>query len=152
MIWAPQKIQELEATLYSALQQEPGRRASEALSEGQREDLRAAVEKLRRQILRQSRESDSQVLRERMELLQQAQQVRGRRLAPGASCPRPASEPSGGPLGVPGTSDGQLTAKRVSPGPRQVFSRMSSQHSRCIVRKGGRWAQDIGFNPAAHPC
>ncbi|XP_021533280.1 janus kinase and microtubule-interacting protein 1 isoform X2 [Neomonachus schauinslandi] len=68
------KIQELEATLYSALQQEPGRRASEALSEGQREDLRAAVEKLRRQILRQSRESDSQVLRERMELLQQAQQ------------------------------------------------------------------------------
>ncbi|XP_073747510.1 janus kinase and microtubule-interacting protein 1 isoform X6 [Callorhinus ursinus] len=68
------KIQELEATLYNALQQEPGRRASEALSEGQREDLRAAVEKLRRQILRQSRESDSQVLRERMELLQQAQQ------------------------------------------------------------------------------
>ncbi|XP_030896631.1 uncharacterized protein LOC102737312, partial [Leptonychotes weddellii] len=73
------KIQELEATLYSALQQEPGRRASEALSEGQREDLRAAVEKLRRQILRQSRESDSQVLRERMELLQQAQQTRAER-------------------------------------------------------------------------
>ncbi|XP_022361729.1 janus kinase and microtubule-interacting protein 1 isoform X2 [Enhydra lutris kenyoni] len=68
------KIQELEATLYNALQQEPGRRASEALSEGQREDLQAAVEKVRRQILRQSRESDSQVLRERMELLQQAQQ------------------------------------------------------------------------------
>ncbi|XDB54931.1 hypothetical protein AB1E18_008398 [Capra hircus] len=35
----------------------------------------AAVEKLRRQILRQSREFDSQILRERMELLQQAQQV-----------------------------------------------------------------------------
>nr|XP_030719701.1 janus kinase and microtubule-interacting protein 2-like [Globicephala melas] len=68
------KIQELEATLYDALQQEPGRRASEALSEGQREDLQAAVEKLRRQILRQSREFDSQILRERMELLQQAQQ------------------------------------------------------------------------------
>eukprot|EP00071_Canis_lupus_P039354 XP_022272911.1 janus kinase and microtubule-interacting protein 1 isoform X2 [Canis lupus familiaris] len=68
------KIQELEATLYNALQQEPGRRASEALSEGQREDLQAAVEKVRRQILRQSREFDSQVLRERMELLQQAQQ------------------------------------------------------------------------------
>ncbi|KAJ1060931.1 hypothetical protein K5549_002218 [Capra hircus] len=31
------KIQELEATLYDALQQEPGRRASEALSEGQRQ-------------------------------------------------------------------------------------------------------------------
>lgn len=70
-MWVAQKIQELEATLYDALQQEPGRRASEALSE----DLQAAVEKLRRQILRQSREFDSQILRERMELLQQAQQA-----------------------------------------------------------------------------
>ncbi|XP_069924137.1 janus kinase and microtubule-interacting protein 1 isoform X6 [Oryctolagus cuniculus] len=70
----PEKIQDLEATLYTALQQEPGRRASEALSPGQREDLQAAVEKVRRQILRQSREFDSQILRERMELLQQAQQ------------------------------------------------------------------------------
>uniref|UniRef100_A0A2K6F2L3 Janus kinase and microtubule interacting protein 1 n=1 Tax=Propithecus coquereli TaxID=379532 RepID=A0A2K6F2L3_PROCO len=68
------KIQDLEATLYTALQQEPGRKAGEALSEGQREDLQAAVEKVRRQILRQSREFDSQILRERMELLQQAQQ------------------------------------------------------------------------------
>ncbi|XP_036121429.1 janus kinase and microtubule-interacting protein 1 isoform X3 [Molossus molossus] len=68
------KIQELEATLYNALQQEPGQKASEALSAGQREALQAAVEKVRRQILRQSREFDSQVLRERMELLQQAQQ------------------------------------------------------------------------------
>ncbi|XP_036184424.1 janus kinase and microtubule-interacting protein 1 isoform X2 [Myotis myotis] len=68
------KIQELEATLYDALQQEPGQKASRALSAGQREDLQAAVEKVRRQILRQSREFDSQVLRERMELLQQAQQ------------------------------------------------------------------------------
>uniref|UniRef100_A0A8D2B683 Janus kinase and microtubule interacting protein 1 n=1 Tax=Sciurus vulgaris TaxID=55149 RepID=A0A8D2B683_SCIVU len=68
------KIQDLEATLYNALQQEPGRRASEALSAGQREDLQAAVEKVRRQILRQSREFDSQVLRERTELLRQAQQ------------------------------------------------------------------------------
>uniref|UniRef100_A0A671E882 Janus kinase and microtubule interacting protein 1 n=1 Tax=Rhinolophus ferrumequinum TaxID=59479 RepID=A0A671E882_RHIFE len=68
------KIQDLEATLYNALQQEPGGKASETLSEGQREDLQAAVEKVRRQILRQSREFDSQILRERMELLQQAQQ------------------------------------------------------------------------------
>uniref|UniRef100_A0A803Y315 Janus kinase and microtubule interacting protein 1 n=1 Tax=Meleagris gallopavo TaxID=9103 RepID=A0A803Y315_MELGA len=67
------KIQELEATLYNALQQDPGRRASESLTEAQREDLRAAVEKVRRQILRQSREFDSQILHERMELLQQAQ-------------------------------------------------------------------------------
>uniref|UniRef100_A0A8C0FHE9 Janus kinase and microtubule interacting protein 1 n=1 Tax=Bubo bubo TaxID=30461 RepID=A0A8C0FHE9_BUBBB len=69
------KIQELEATLYNALQQDPGRWASESLTEAQREDLRAAVEKVRRQILRQSREFDSQILHERMELLQQAQQL-----------------------------------------------------------------------------
>uniref|UniRef100_A0A8C4WL89 Janus kinase and microtubule interacting protein 1 n=1 Tax=Gopherus evgoodei TaxID=1825980 RepID=A0A8C4WL89_9SAUR len=68
------KIQELEATLYNALQQDTGRRASESLNEVQREDLRAAVEKVRRQILRQSREFDSQILHERMELLQQAHQ------------------------------------------------------------------------------
>ncbi|MEE6462543.1 hypothetical protein FKM82_001631 [Ascaphus truei] len=71
---AHMKIQDLEATLYNALQQEPGRRVGECLNETQREDLRAAVEKLRRQILRQSREFDSQILHERMELLQQAQQ------------------------------------------------------------------------------
>ncbi|XP_063779606.1 janus kinase and microtubule-interacting protein 1 isoform X2 [Pseudophryne corroboree] len=65
---------DLEATLYNALQHEPGRRVSECLNEAQREDLRAAVEKLRRQILRQSREFDSQILHERMELLHQAQQ------------------------------------------------------------------------------
>ncbi|KAM6221506.1 janus kinase and microtubule-interacting protein 1 isoform 2-T2 [Rhynchocyon petersi] len=68
------KIQELEATLYEALQQDPGCRVGVMLSEGQREDLQVAVEKVRRQILRQSRECDSQVLRARMELLQQAQQ------------------------------------------------------------------------------
>ncbi|XP_066487844.1 janus kinase and microtubule-interacting protein 1 isoform X1 [Tiliqua scincoides] len=68
------KIQELEATLYNALQQEAGKRVSESLNETQREDLRAAVEKVRRQILRQSREFDSQILHERLELLQQAQQ------------------------------------------------------------------------------
>ncbi|XP_056411096.1 janus kinase and microtubule-interacting protein 1 isoform X9 [Hyla sarda] len=71
---AHMKIQELEATLYNALQHEPGRRVRECLNEAQREDLRAAVEKLRRQILRQSREFDSQILHERMELLHQAQQ------------------------------------------------------------------------------
>lgn len=80
-----QKIQDLEATLYNALQQEPGRRASEALSASQREDLQAAVEKVRRQLLRQSREFDSQILRERMELLQQAQQVLA--VAPAISFP-----------------------------------------------------------------
>ncbi|RXM97567.1 Janus kinase and microtubule-interacting protein 2 [Acipenser ruthenus] len=68
------KIQELEATLYNALQQDPGNRVSESLTEKQKEELGIAVEKLRRQILRQSREFDSQILQERMELLQQAQQ------------------------------------------------------------------------------
>ncbi|XP_058505519.1 janus kinase and microtubule-interacting protein 1 isoform X1 [Solea solea] len=70
------RIEELEATLYSALQQEqPACRAvAESLTERQREELRLAVDKLRRQILRQSRQYDSQILQERMELLQQAQQ------------------------------------------------------------------------------
>ncbi|KAM8940361.1 janus kinase and microtubule-interacting protein 1 isoform 2-T2 [Pelodytes ibericus] len=71
---AHMKIQDLEATLYNALQQDSGRRVSECLNAAQREDLQAAVEKLRRQILRQSREFDSQILHERMELLHQAQQ------------------------------------------------------------------------------
>ncbi|KAK6493550.1 janus kinase and microtubule-interacting protein 1-like [Huso huso] len=71
---ADMKIQELEATLYNALQQDPGNRVSESLTEKQKEELGIAVEKLRRQILRQSREFDSQILQERMELLQQAQQ------------------------------------------------------------------------------
>ncbi|KGL72900.1 Janus kinase and microtubule-interacting protein 1, partial [Tinamus guttatus] len=48
------KIQELEATLYNALQQDPGRRVSESLTEAQREDLRAAVDKLRRARPRES--------------------------------------------------------------------------------------------------
>lgn len=90
VIWAAQKIQELEATLYNALQQEPGGLAGEALSEDQREDLQAAVEKVRRQILRQSREFDSQILRSRLELLQQAQQVRPR---PPPRLPRPRPRP-----------------------------------------------------------
>uniref|UniRef100_A0A8C2XCZ1 Janus kinase and microtubule interacting protein 1 n=1 Tax=Cyclopterus lumpus TaxID=8103 RepID=A0A8C2XCZ1_CYCLU len=70
------RIEELEATLYSALQQEqPACQAvAESLTDRQREELRLAVEKLRRQIHRQSRQFDSQILQERMELLQQAQQ------------------------------------------------------------------------------
>ncbi|XP_067103375.1 janus kinase and microtubule-interacting protein 1 [Osmerus mordax] len=68
------RIEELEATLYRALQQEPGAAVAESLSDRQREELRLAVDKLRRQILRQSRQFDSQILQERMELLQQAYQ------------------------------------------------------------------------------
>uniref|UniRef100_A0A5F9D0Y2 Janus kinase and microtubule interacting protein 2 n=1 Tax=Oryctolagus cuniculus TaxID=9986 RepID=A0A5F9D0Y2_RABIT len=72
------RIQELEATLYNALQQETVIKFGELLSEKQQEELRTAVEKLRRQMLRKSREYDCQILQERMELLQQAHQVRMR--------------------------------------------------------------------------
>ncbi|XP_071772646.1 janus kinase and microtubule-interacting protein 1 [Centroberyx gerrardi] len=70
------RIEELEATLYNALQQEQpaGRAVAESLTDRQREELRPAVDNLRRQILRQSRQYDSQILQERMELLQQAHQ------------------------------------------------------------------------------
>ncbi|XP_048851370.1 janus kinase and microtubule-interacting protein 2 [Brienomyrus brachyistius] len=68
------QIQELEATLYNALQQGPSIRHGESLSDKQRDELRSAVERLRRQMLRKSREYDCQVLQERMELLHQAHQ------------------------------------------------------------------------------
>lgn len=47
----------------------------EPLNELQKDELRMAVEKLRRQMLRKSREYDCQILQERMELLHQAHQV-----------------------------------------------------------------------------
>uniref|UniRef100_A0A8C5GB91 Janus kinase and microtubule-interacting protein 2-like n=1 Tax=Gouania willdenowi TaxID=441366 RepID=A0A8C5GB91_GOUWI len=65
------QIQELEATLYNALQQD---KYGEPLDELQKDELRNAVEKLRRQMLRKSREYDCQILQERMELLHQAHQ------------------------------------------------------------------------------
>lgn len=70
-----QQIQELEATLYNALQQDKVIKYGEPLDELQKDELRSAVEKLRRQMLRKSREYDCQVLQERMELLHQAHQV-----------------------------------------------------------------------------
>ncbi|XP_060941976.1 janus kinase and microtubule-interacting protein 2 isoform X2 [Limanda limanda] len=68
------QIQELEATLYNSLQQDKVIKYGEPLDEHQRDELRTAVEKLRRQMLRKSREFDCQILQERMELLQQAHQ------------------------------------------------------------------------------
>ncbi|KAM5170655.1 janus kinase and microtubule-interacting protein 2 isoform 2-T2 [Mantella aurantiaca] len=68
------RIQELEATLYNALQQETVIKFGELLNDKQQDELRMAVEKLRRQMLRKSREFDCQILQERMELLQQAHQ------------------------------------------------------------------------------
>lgn len=47
----------------------------EPLNEHQKDELRTAVEKLRRNMLRKSREYDCQILQERMELLHQAHQV-----------------------------------------------------------------------------
>uniref|UniRef100_G3QC17 Janus kinase and microtubule interacting protein 2 n=1 Tax=Gasterosteus aculeatus aculeatus TaxID=481459 RepID=G3QC17_GASAC len=72
------QIQELEATLYNALQQDKVIKYGEPLDELQKDELRTAVEKLRRQMLRKSREFDCQILQERMELLHQAHQVRPR--------------------------------------------------------------------------
>ncbi|XP_073476713.1 janus kinase and microtubule-interacting protein 2 isoform X2 [Aquarana catesbeiana] len=68
------RIQELEATLYNALQQDTVIKFGELLNDKQQDELRMAVEKLRRQMLRKSREFDCQILQERMELLQQAHQ------------------------------------------------------------------------------
>ncbi|XP_030630054.1 janus kinase and microtubule-interacting protein 3 isoform X2 [Chanos chanos] len=71
---AHKRILELEAMLFDALQQEAGAKMSELLSEEERETLRHAVEQWKRQVLSELRERDSQILRERMELLQHAQQ------------------------------------------------------------------------------
>uniref|UniRef100_A0A2K5MD81 Janus kinase and microtubule interacting protein 3 n=1 Tax=Cercocebus atys TaxID=9531 RepID=A0A2K5MD81_CERAT len=76
---AHKHILELEAMLYDALQQEAGAKVAELLSEEEREKLRVAVEQWKRQVMSELRERDAQILRERMELLQLAQQVHGRR-------------------------------------------------------------------------
>ncbi|XP_063163429.1 janus kinase and microtubule-interacting protein 3 isoform X1 [Candoia aspera] len=71
---AHKHILELEAMLYDALQQEAGAKMSEILSEGEREKLKNAVEQWKRQVMSELRERDSQILRERMEHIQHAQQ------------------------------------------------------------------------------
>ncbi|XP_075390243.1 janus kinase and microtubule-interacting protein 3 isoform X2 [Tenrec ecaudatus] len=71
---AHKHILELEAMLYDALQQEAGAKVCELLSEGEREKLKVAVEQWKRQVMSELRERDTQILRERMELLQLAQQ------------------------------------------------------------------------------
>ncbi|XP_039108326.1 janus kinase and microtubule-interacting protein 3 isoform X1 [Hyaena hyaena] len=71
---AHRHILELEAMLYDALQQEAGAKVAEILSEEEREKLKAAVEQWKRQVMSELRERDAQILRERMELLQLAQQ------------------------------------------------------------------------------
>ncbi|XP_060782850.1 janus kinase and microtubule-interacting protein 1 [Neoarius graeffei] len=71
---AHMRVQELEATLYAVLQQDPNGRLAESLSERQRAELAESMEAVRRQILRQSRHADTLILQQRMELLQSAQQ------------------------------------------------------------------------------
>ncbi|GAB5578893.1 janus kinase and microtubule-interacting protein 3 isoform X2 [Prionailurus iriomotensis] len=75
-----QHILELEAMLYDALQQEAGAKVAEILSQEEREKLKVAVEQWKRQVMSELRERDAQILRERMELLQLAQQVRLQRI------------------------------------------------------------------------
>ncbi|XP_049711456.1 janus kinase and microtubule-interacting protein 3 isoform X10 [Elephas maximus indicus] len=71
---AHKHILELEAMLYDALQQEAGAKVCQMLSEEEREKLKVAVEQWKRQVMSELRERDAQILRERMELLQLAQQ------------------------------------------------------------------------------
>uniref|UniRef100_K7GBD2 Janus kinase and microtubule interacting protein 3 n=1 Tax=Pelodiscus sinensis TaxID=13735 RepID=K7GBD2_PELSI len=71
---AHKQILELEAMLYDALQQDAGAKMSEILSEEEKSKLKNAVEQWKRQVSSELRERDAQILRERMELIQHAQQ------------------------------------------------------------------------------
>ncbi|XP_040847650.1 janus kinase and microtubule-interacting protein 3 isoform X13 [Ochotona curzoniae] len=71
---AHKRILELEAMLYDALQQEAGAKVAALLTEEECEKLKVAVEQWKRQVMSELRERDAQILRERMELLQLAQQ------------------------------------------------------------------------------
>lgn len=84
-----QHILELEAMLFDALQQDAGAKVAEVLSQEEREKLKLAVEQWKRQVMSELRERDAQILRERMELLQLAQQVRA---WGGAAARGPASD------------------------------------------------------------
>lgn len=83
--------------LYDVLQQEAGAKVAEMLPEEEHEKLRVAVEQWKRQVMSELRERDAQILRERMELLQLAQQVRSRGAA-GAGPPGGTGLPMPGPL------------------------------------------------------
>ncbi|XP_077311679.1 janus kinase and microtubule-interacting protein 3 isoform X2 [Lithobates pipiens] len=71
---AHRHILELEAMLYDALQQEAGAKMSQILSDEERDELKNAVEQWKRQVMSELRERDAQILRERMEIIQHAQQ------------------------------------------------------------------------------
>ncbi|XP_075144175.1 janus kinase and microtubule-interacting protein 3-like [Leptodactylus fuscus] len=71
---AHKHILELEAMLYDALQQESGAKMCQLLSDEEQEKLKVAVEQWKRQVMSELRERDAQILRERMEIIQHAQQ------------------------------------------------------------------------------
>ncbi|XP_066454954.1 janus kinase and microtubule-interacting protein 3 isoform X9 [Eleutherodactylus coqui] len=71
---AHKHILELEAMLYDALQQEAGAKMSQLLSDEEQDKLKCAVEQWKRQVMSELRERDAQILRERMEIIQHAQQ------------------------------------------------------------------------------
>lgn len=92
--------------LYDVLQQEAGAKVAEMLPEEEREKLRVAVEQWKRQVMSELRERDAQILRERMELLQLAQQVcsggaAGARPPGGAGLPMPGPLMAAPPVTVP---------------------------------------------------
>ncbi|XP_062435610.1 janus kinase and microtubule-interacting protein 3 isoform X8 [Rhea pennata] len=61
-------------SLDQAHKQEAGAKISELLSEEEKDKLKSAVEQWKRQVMSELRERDAQILRERMELIQHAQQ------------------------------------------------------------------------------
>ncbi|XP_064001430.1 janus kinase and microtubule-interacting protein 3 isoform X20 [Pogoniulus pusillus] len=61
-------------SLDKAHKQEAGAKISDLLSEEEKEKLKSAVEQWKRQVMSELRERDAQILRERMELIQHAQQ------------------------------------------------------------------------------
>ncbi|XP_041426825.1 janus kinase and microtubule-interacting protein 3 isoform X4 [Xenopus laevis] len=71
---AHKQILELEAMLFDTLQQEAGAKMAQLLSEEEREELKSAVEQWKRQVMSELRERDAQILRERMDVIQHAQQ------------------------------------------------------------------------------
>uniref|UniRef100_A0A8K9V194 Janus kinase and microtubule interacting protein 3 n=1 Tax=Oncorhynchus mykiss TaxID=8022 RepID=A0A8K9V194_ONCMY len=77
MAQAHKRILELEAMLFDTLQQDAGAKMSEMLSDDERETLRRAVEQWKRGVMMELRERDSQILRERMDMLQHSQQFTG---------------------------------------------------------------------------
>lgn len=87
--------------LYDALQQEAGAKISELLSEEEKEKLKSAVEQWKRQVMSELRERDAQILRERMELIQHAQQV-------GAGQGRAGGARGGTALGAPASPPGAV--------------------------------------------